>query len=156
MRKLITGGGEVLTKRLIKDYLKVDVTDDDELIEYISSHFYETDEYVNELHRKMQELTIAIAKISGVPYHELRLNDGCRKRNYVYIRQKVMYVTWMLTRRNKPTPSLKDIGDFFSKKDHATVIYSMKTIRDLLSYKQHLVDEIQAYCEMFKETFSGA
>jgi len=126
------------------------------LIKYISDHFYEKDVYTKQLHQKMQEVTIAVARSSGIPYDDLRKNDKCNKREYVFVRQKVMYVTWILTRKSSYRASLKEIGAFFSNKDHATVLHSIKNIKALMSYERNLVREIESYCEVFKETFSGA
>lgn len=56
------------------------------------------------------------------------LQGKTRKRTIVMARQLSMYLAKKLTDR-----SLKAIGDAFGGRDHSTVIYSCKTVQDLMS-----------------------
>ncbi|MBP7680082.1 MAG: chromosomal replication initiator protein DnaA [Saprospiraceae bacterium] len=56
-----------------------------------------------------------------------KLQGQTRKRNVVIARQLSMYLAKNLTNR-----SLKSIGEMFGGRDHSTVIYSCKTVQDLM------------------------
>jgi chromosomal replication initiator protein len=56
-----------------------------------------------------------------------KLGSKTRKRSIVIARQLSMYLTKNLTNN-----SLKAIGDNFGGRDHSTVIYSCKTVQDLI------------------------
>src|SRR5690606_12080264 len=56
-----------------------------------------------------------------------QLKSKSRKRNIVIPRQLGMYLAKMMTEQ-----SLKEIGFSFGGRDHSTVIYSCKTIEDLM------------------------
>ena len=55
------------------------------------------------------------------------LQSKSRKRSVVIARQLSMYLA-----KNLTTYSLAKIGGTFGGRDHSTVIYSVKTIKDLL------------------------
>ncbi len=56
-----------------------------------------------------------------------KLHGKTRKRSIVVARQLSMYLAKKLTNK-----SLKTIGEIFGGRDHSTVIYSCKTVQDLL------------------------
>ena len=56
-----------------------------------------------------------------------KLQGKTRKRSIVIARQLSMYLAKNLTDK-----SLKAIGDTFGGRDHSTVIYSCKTVQDLM------------------------
>ena len=56
-----------------------------------------------------------------------KLQSSTRKRNVVIARQLSMYLA-----KNYTTNSLKSIGHEFGGKDHSTVIYSIKAVKDLM------------------------
>jgi len=56
-----------------------------------------------------------------------KLSGKTRKRSIVIARQLSMYLA-----KNMTNQSLKSIGDNFGGRDHSTVIYSCKTVQDLL------------------------
>ena len=56
-----------------------------------------------------------------------KLQGKTRKRSVVIARQLSMYLAKNLTNK-----SLKAIGDNFGGRDHSTVIYSCKAVRDLM------------------------
>jgi chromosomal replication initiator protein len=55
------------------------------------------------------------------------LSGKTRKRSIVIARQLSMYLAKKLTDK-----SLKTIGEMFGGRDHSTVIYSCKTVQDLM------------------------
>lgn len=50
-----------------------------------------------------------------------------QKRNVVHARQLAMYFGCLMTKK-----TLAEIGDYFGGKDHATVLHSKKTIKNLI------------------------
>lgn len=56
-----------------------------------------------------------------------KLGGKTRKRQFVIARQLSMYLAKHLTDK-----SLKAIGEMFGGRDHSTVIYSIKTVQDLM------------------------
>ena len=56
-----------------------------------------------------------------------KLGGKTRKRQFVIARQLSMYLAKNLTGK-----SLKAIGQMFGGRDHSTVIYSIKTVQDLM------------------------
>lgn len=56
-----------------------------------------------------------------------KLQGKTRKREVVIARQLSMYLA-----KNHTTNSLKNIGDQFGGRDHSTVIYSCRTVQDLM------------------------
>jgi len=56
-----------------------------------------------------------------------KLQSQTRKRSIVIARQLSMYLAKNLTNK-----SLKSIGENFGGRDHSTVIYSCKAVRDLM------------------------
>lgn len=56
-----------------------------------------------------------------------KLHGKTRKREVVIARQLSMYLA-----KNHTTSSLKTIGDNFGGRDHSTVIYSCRTVQDLM------------------------
>ena len=56
-----------------------------------------------------------------------KLQGKTRKREIVIARQLSMYLA-----KNHTTHSLKNIGDQFGGRDHSTVIYSCRTVQDLM------------------------
>lgn len=82
----------------------------------------------------IQEL---VANYFNVPVD--RLAGKTRKRQVVIARQLSMYLAKKLTNK-----SLKAIGEMFGGRDHSTVIYSCKTVQDLMEtdavYKDTVVE----------------
>lgn len=66
-----------------------------------------------------------VAEYFNVPVDKLQAKT--RKRSIVIARQLSMYLAKNLTDK-----SLKAIGDMFGGRDHSTVIYSCKTVQDLM------------------------
>ncbi|TAK34050.1 MAG: chromosomal replication initiator protein DnaA [Saprospiraceae bacterium] len=66
-----------------------------------------------------------VADFFNVPVD--KLGGKTRKRQFVIARQLSMYLSKNLTDK-----SLKSIGEMFGGRDHSTVIYSIKTVQDLM------------------------
>ncbi|MDX1477638.1 MAG: chromosomal replication initiator protein DnaA [Saprospiraceae bacterium] len=77
-----------------------------------------------------QEITIDKIKKEVSDFFKVpieRLKSKTRKRNVVMSRQIAMYLSKVMTNE-----SLKTIGDAFGGRDHSTVIYSCRAVRDLM------------------------
>ena len=88
------------------------------------------------------EITIEKIKKLVAEYFELpidKLKGKTRKRAVVMARQISMYLAKHLTNQ-----SLKSIGDAFGGRDHSTVIYSCRAVKDLMDtdaeYKEAVVE----------------
>ncbi len=66
-----------------------------------------------------------------------KLGSKTRKRQFVIARQLSMYLAKNLTDK-----SLKSIGEMFGGRDHSTVIYSIKTVQDLMETDLVLKDTV--------------
>lgn len=78
----------------------------------------------------------------GINYDDMFIK--CRKRENVLSRQ----VSMMLIKHYEPGVSLKSIGLYFGGKDHTTVIHSIKTVNNLMSYDHGLRDRVDKIQEM--------
>ena len=67
-----------------------------------------------------------------------KIQGKSRKRNYVEARQLTMYLAKNLTGN-----SLKSIGQLFGGKDHSTVIYSCKSIVDMMHIDPVFKDTVE-------------
>ena len=76
-----------------------------------------------------------VAEYFKVPVEKLA--GKTRKRSIVIARQLSMYLA-----KNMTNQSLKAIGDNFGGRDHSTVIYSCKTVQDLLDTDQVFKDTV--------------
>ena len=63
-----------------------------------------------------------------------------RNRPYVRPRQIVCYIA----KYNIPHITLKEIGRYLGNRDHSTVIHSVRSVEDEMSYNQSFSDEINA------------
>lgn len=88
----------------------------------------------------LEKIKLTIENHFGIPME--RLITPCRRREYVYPRQMMMYFLTKYTQL-----SLVQIGDLFGGKDHTTVIYSAWKIKDLMDCydnTRYEVEEITA------------
>ena len=77
-----------------------------------------------------KEITLDFIKNLVADYFSVpveKLGGKTRKRQFVIARQLSMYLAKHLTDK-----SLKAIGEMFGGRDHSTVIYSIKTVQDLM------------------------
>lgn len=84
----------------------------------------------------MAKIKFTIHKYFNIEYD--RIQDSKRKRELVQCRQIGMYFSKNMTRL-----SLEDIGFFFGKKDHATVLHACKTVNNLIETDQNYKYQIE-------------
>lgn len=78
-----------------------------------------------------------------------KLSGKTRKRHIVVARQLSMYLAKKMTDQ-----SLKAIGDMFGGRDHSTVIYSCKTVQDLLDTDMVFKDTVSEIEKKIKLTLN--
>ena len=87
------------------------------------------------------DITRLICAEFNVTMDELKIKS--RKRKFVMPRQ---IISWMIKRKAvKNTMSLEDIGVMFSQ-DHATVLHSVKTIKNLIETEKEFASDMKARC----------
>ncbi len=102
--------------------------------------------FVSELN---QEVTVDSIQKLVADYYNLdveKLAGQTRRRQVVIARQLSMYLAKTLTDK-----SLKAIGQNFGGRDHSTVIYSVKTVRNMIETDQSIkkaVDELERQIKM--------
>jgi chromosomal replication initiator protein len=79
----------------------------------------------------------SVAAYFNIPVDKVLGNS--RKRQCVEARQLTMYLSKQMTPQ-----SLKSIGQFFGGKDHSTVIYSCRTIADMMHIDAEFKDTVDA------------
>lgn len=94
-------------------------------------------------------LTISDIKNRVAKYYSIKLSDissASRARAFARPRQVAMFLCKELTCR-----SLTEIGNKFGKRDHATVIYSVKNIKKLCSEDFELNKEVEDLISLLKK-----
>jgi len=87
----------------------------------------------------VDNIKVAVAESLNVPVDKLQAKT--RKREFVIARQLAMYLV-----KNLTSKSLKNIGEAFGGRDHSTVIYSCKTVGDMMDVDESFkktVNEIE-------------
>ena len=79
-----------------------------------------------------------------------KLQGKTRKREVVIARQLSMYLA-----KNHTTNSLKTIGDQFGGRDHSTVIYSCRTVQDLMDTDTLFKDTVSELEKKVQMTISN-
>jgi chromosomal replication initiator protein len=85
------------------------------------------------------------------------LNDGSvhyktRKREIVIARQLAHYFTREIYKKEL---SLADVGILIGGKDHATVLYSIKTINNLIDTDKNFVTQVKEIRKIIKQMING-
>ena len=109
----------------------------------------EVEEKSKELNEREKQIDVRYASLPKVVYQDNSLNKlyeikaiicqyfdvdidrKTRKREVVYARHMAMYYSRKLTKL-----SLQDIGSLIASRDHATVLYAVKTINNLRRYPE--------------------
>ncbi len=93
--------------------------------------------FVSELNREItvEYIQQLVAEHFGVSVDKLQ--GSTRKRKIVIARQLSMYLAKNLTDK-----SLKTIGEVFGGRDHSTVIYSIRTVQDLMQTDAMIKDAV--------------
>ena len=79
-----------------------------------------------------------------------KIQGKTRKREVVMARQLSMYLA-----KHHTNNSLKSIGDKFGGRDHSTVIYSCKTVEDLIDTDPLMKDALHELEKKVKMSLSG-
>ena len=79
-----------------------------------------------------------VADYYEMSVEQMQKNSKCRKRQYVKARQ---VATLIIKDRTKLTTSM--IGMLFDNQDHSTVLHSIRTIKNQLSYDSKLRNQIE-------------
>lgn len=93
--------------------------------------------FVTSIHKEItvEYIQKLVAEHFKVPVEKLQ--GETRKRSFVIARQLSMYLAKKMTDK-----SLKAIGDTFGGRDHSTVIYSCKTVQDLMETDPFFKDTV--------------
>jgi len=93
--------------------------------------------FVNHIHKEItvENIQKLVADYFDIPVEDLRKKS--RKREVVVARQLSMYFAKEFT-----SESLKNIGEFFAK-DHSTVLYSHKAVRDMIDTDTGFKDTVE-------------
>lgn len=97
----------------------------------------------------INSIVSAIVKVTGIEFN--RIQSPKRQREIVNARQLFCYFT-----RKRTELSFSEIGDIINR-DHATVIHSVKEIKNLLTYDREfkeIVPEIEAKIEKYERLYT--
>jgi len=106
--------------------------------------------FINEINKEItvEFIQNLVADHFNVPVEKLA--GKTRKRSIVVARQLSMYLAKNLTNK-----SLKAIGDQFGGRDHSTVIYSCKTVQDLLDTDMTIKEDVNALEKKIRMSLNG-
>ncbi len=106
--------------------------------------------FINEINKEItvEFIQKLVAEHFNVPVEKLA--GKTRKRSIVVARQLSMYLAKNLTNK-----SLKAIGDQFGGRDHSTVIYSCKTVQDLLDTDMTIKEDVNALEKKIRMSLNG-
>ncbi len=83
-------------------------------------------------------ILLIILEYYNISYLDFYTNKKCRKREWVILRQKI---AWMLNKYSKL--SLLQMGIIIGNKNHATVIWAVKTINNLCDSDKEFKKEFE-------------
>jgi len=106
--------------------------------------------FINEINKEItvEFIQNLVADHFNVPVEKLA--GKTRKRSIVVARQLSMYLAKNLTNK-----SLKAIGDQFGGRDHSTVIYSCKTVQDLLDTDMTIKEDVNVLEKKIRMSLNG-
>lgn len=114
----------------VTSILKVDID-----LEVAKEHLNLSDEIENQKHVTIETITKAVAAYYKIPLGDLR---GKTKTKEVALpRQIAMY---LINKMIKPT--LKENGQYFSGRDHSTVLHAINTIKDRIKVESLLAQQV--------------
>ncbi len=114
----------------VTSILKVDID-----LEVAKEHLNLSEEIENQKHVTIETITKAVSSYYKIPLGDLR---GKTKTKEVALpRQIAMY---LINKMIKPT--LKENGQFFSGRDHSTVLHAINTIRDRIKVESLLAQQV--------------
>lgn len=91
----------------------------------------------------IKKISEAGAKLLEADIDDLKSKDRDRK----FVTPRHMIMSYLAERKDKLNITLKEIGDFFGKRDHSTVIHAKKSISDLSFSNQKIKDDYKSLCE---------
>lgn len=94
----------------------------------------------------VENIKLLVAKHFNLPVEKLQ--SKTRLRNVVMARQVSMYLA-----KNYTNSSLKKIGDCFGGRDHSTVIYSLKTVEDMMETDHTFRENVDTLIKKVQTTF---
>ncbi len=106
--------------------------------------------FINEINKEItvESIQKLVAEYFNVPVEKLA--GKTRKRSIVVARQLSMYLA-----KNLTSKSLKAIGDQFGGRDHSTVIYSCRTVQDLLDTDSTIKEDVNVLEKKIRMTLNG-
>ena len=134
MRKELT---DIL--ELHKGYFGAEV---DHLVNVVNGVGY--DKYID---KEVRDVLAKVEEATGVAYNVMR--SKTRERNYVVARQYAIYQVYQQLHSLGYT--LMEIGKLF-KRDHSTVLYSVKQIKEGIKYNDFLINKIHERYEELEVT----
>lgn len=96
----------------------------------------------------VENIKMLVAKHFDIPVEKLQ--SKTRLRDIVVARQLSMYLA-----KNYTNDSLKSIGASFGGRDHSTVLYSLKTVRDMMDTDQSFKDKVNYLVKKVQTTLVG-
>jgi chromosomal replication initiator protein len=106
--------------------------------------------FINEINKEItvEYIQKLVAEYFNVPVEKLA--GKTRKRSIVVARQLSMYLAKNLTNK-----SLKAIGSQFGGRDHSTVIYSCRTVQDLLDTDMTIKEDVNVLEKKIRMSLNG-
>jgi hypothetical protein len=95
---------------------------------------------------ELRKIGIEVAGYYNMKLWQIHQKTKTRKREIVQTRQVAMFFSRIFTKY-----SLATIGNYFSGKDHSTVLYASKTINNLIETDRQLRDDIHVLYRLLKK-----
>jgi chromosomal replication initiator protein len=114
----------------VTSILKVDID-----LEVAKEHLKLNDELENQKHLTIESISKVVANYFKLPIGDLR--GKAKTKEVVLARQVAMYLISKLIK-----PTLKDNGQYFSNRDHSTVLHAIKMISDRIKTDAHLAQQV--------------
>lgn len=114
----------------VTSILKVDID-----LEVAKEHLKLNEELENQKHVTIETITKTVANYYKIPVGDIR--GKAKTKEVALPRQVAMY---LVSKMLKPT--LKDNGQYFSGRDHSTVLHAIKTISDRIKTDAHLAQQV--------------
>jgi chromosomal replication initiator protein len=114
----------------VTSILKVDID-----LEVAKEHLKLNEELENQKHLTIETITKSVANYYKIPIGDIR--GKAKTKEVALPRQVAMF---LVSKMLKPT--LKDNGQYFSGRDHSTVLHAIKTISDRIKTDAHLAQQV--------------
>lgn len=114
----------------VTSILKVDID-----LEVAKEHLKLNEELENQKNLTIESITKTVANYYKIPVGDIR--GKAKTKDVALTRQVAMY---LVSKMLKPT--LKDNGQYFSGRDHTTVLHAIKTISDRIKTDGHLAQQV--------------